>query len=316
MSKPSSSSSSSCAPICLFVFNRLEHTTLTIQSLKNNILASDSDLYIFSDAPKIDMPTKSTDEVRAYIKTISGFKSISIIERNTNFGLSKSIIDGVSYVLDRSKKIIVLEDDMVTSSFFLKFMNEGLDFYENESLVASIHGHSLPGNYGSSTFFLRGADCWGWATWEDRWSMFESNGEKLYESLSNKKLLKEFNYNSPGLFSGMLLDQIKGNNDSWAIRWHASVFLEKKLTLNPEFSLLKNIGNDGSGVHCENNNEHDISLYHGHIQINNTNIFESVSARKIYEQYFRKLSDSYIQRIKYKIPRGIKTLIKKIFFFK
>jgi len=299
------------APVCLFVFNRLEHTQKTVDALKKNILAPDSDLYIYSDAPKKNSSTIASDDVRAYIKTISGFKSVTIKERKMNFGLSKSIITGVTEILKKHKKIIVLEDDMISSKFFLKFMNDSLDFYKNEDSVASIHGYSIPGKYDTNTFFLRGADCWGWATWEDSWSMFETDGKKLYEGLSQRNLLKEFNFKSPGFFSGMLLDQVRGNNDSWAIRWSASVFLHNKLTLYPSYSLINNIGNDGSGVHCEDNNVYD-DVYDDYIDINNKNIVESVNARKIYEKHFRKISGGLVQRIKYKVPSGVKKLIKNI----
>ena len=112
--------------------------------------------------------------MRKYITTVSGFKSLNIIERDINMGLSKSIITGVTEICDKYGKVIVLEDDHVTSPYFLQYMNDGLRAYEHDEDVISIHGYIYPlGDKLPETFFIRGADCWGWATWKTSWAIYE-----------------------------------------------------------------------------------------------------------------------------------------------
>lgn len=244
------------APIALFTYNRLWHTKKTIETLLANKLAVESDLYIFSDGPNSTKPDdiNKINELRSYFKEISGFKSINIINRESNIGLAQSIIEGVSQTITKFGKVIVLEDDMVTSPFFLNYMNDGLNFYENDSRVISIHGYIYPtAEELPELFFLRGADCWGWATWQRGWDLFNPNGQELLNSIKKRNLINEFNFNNAYDYLGMLQKQIEGKNNSWAIRWYASAFLQNKLTLYPGKTLVKNIGVDNSGTHCDGN---------------------------------------------------------------
>ena len=187
------------APITLFVYNRPWHTQQTVEALQKNALASESDLFIFSEAPKKPEVVHAVQEVRSFIKTISGFKSIRIIERAENMGLANSIIDGVTRICNEHGRVIVLEDDLVTSPFFLRYMNDALNLYEHEESVISIHGYIYPvtGKL-SETFFLRGADCWGWATWKRGWELFDPDGKRLLESLKSQNLEREFNFGEIG----------------------------------------------------------------------------------------------------------------------
>jgi hypothetical protein len=238
------------APVALFVYNRPGHTRQTIEALRKNTCAEETDLYIFSDAPKNSNHESAVKEVRAYLKTIKGFRTIQIVERSENMGLSASIISGVTEIVNKYGKIIVLEDDLVTSPFFLKYMNDGLNIYEKDDQVISIHGYiypikdSLP-----ETFFILGADCWGWATWKRGWDIFEKDGKKLMDELKSRNLSSLFDFNDSYPYTKMLEDQIAGKVESWAIRWYASAFLKNKLTLYPGSSLVENIGFDGSGEH-------------------------------------------------------------------
>lgn len=162
------------APIALFVYNRLNHTQRTITALQQNSLAQESELYIFSDGPKDEAGVEKVETIRKYLKTISGFKSVHIKERPENWGLAKSIIEGATEIVGQFGKIIVLEDDIVTSPHFLKYLNEALDLYQNEEKVISVHGYIYPVKQVlPETFFLRGADCWGWATWQRGWRLFQ-----------------------------------------------------------------------------------------------------------------------------------------------
>lgn len=279
------------APIALFVYNRPWHTRQTIEALQKNELAEESDLFIFSDAPKNPGASLAVQEVREYIRGIIGFKSVTIIEREQNLGLANSIIDGVTRLCNDSGRVIVLEDDLVTSPYFLRFMNDSLNRYERDDRVISIHGYMYPimGNL-PDTFFLRGADCWGWATWKRGWDVFEPDGKKLLDSLKEKKLEREFNFDGAYDYLGMLRSQTEGKNDSWAIRWHASAFLKNMLTLYLGNSLVQNIGNDRSGTHCG-----DTDIFSGEIAtrpvtVGGVPIVENPEARSEISHYLLKIS--------------------------
>ncbi len=291
------SSISQIAPIALFVYNRLEHTGKTLDALKKNNLSKDSELFVFSDGAK-ESSLKEVDEVRKYIKTIDGFKKVTVIERPENLGLAKSIIAGVTDLVNRYGRVIVIEDDLVTSPYFLEYMNEGLDYYKDNDKVASIHGYIYPAKQDlPETFFLRGTDCWGWATWKRAWDMFEPDGKKLLTGLKENKLTYAFDFDGSYHFTEMLKRQIEGKNNSWAIRWHASAFLANKLTLYPGKSLVHNIGQDNSGTHKTNFPVFATNVHNSKIHIGDIAVEENLSARKVLVSYFRSLKPSFFQRI-------------------
>lgn len=299
------------APIALFVYNRLNHTQKVIDSLKKNLLSSDSILYIFSDGYKNETVKNSVLEVRDYLKKIQGFKEIIIIERNENYGLAKSIISGVTEIINKHGKIIVLEDDLYLSPYFLKYMNDALNKYENENKVACIHAYVYPVEKKlPNTFFLRGADCWGWATWKRGWDLFEEDGQKLLKNLKEKNLTKRFDFNDSYGFTKMLEDQIEGKNNSWAIRWNASVFLENKYTLYPGKSLVYNTGLDGSGTHCNDTDTYDVLLTNKEINLEDSLIEDSKIALIAFEDFFRKSNkkQNLISRILSKIIMKLRKL--------
>ncbi len=241
-----------CAPLALFVYNRPSHTRQTVEALLVNAEASTTPLHIFSDAPKNAASRAAVAEVRSYIRTITGFRSITLLERESNYGLARSIINGVTKLCDEHGRVIVLEDDLVVSPYFLKYMNDALDLYEYEERVISVAGYRYPIDHDSefSTFFLKGTNCWGWATWKRGWNLFEADGSHILAQLRERGLTREFDMNGAYGYTRMLKGQVRGENDSWAVRWHASAFLKDRLTLLPHKSLVENIGLDGSGVHC------------------------------------------------------------------
>jgi hypothetical protein len=286
-----------CAPIALFVYNRPWHTRQTVEALQKNELAEDSDLFIFSDAPKKPEAAAAVQEVRDYISHISGFKSIKIIEREENMGLANSIINGVTKVCGEYDRVIVLEDDLVTTPYFLRFMNDALDLYEHEESIISIHGYMYPVMENlPETFFLRGADCWGWATWKRGWGLFEPDGGKLLASLKSQHLEREFNFGGSYDYLGMLDSQVKGENDSWAIRWYASAFLKNKLTLYPGRSLVLNIGNDNSGTHCGATEIFSGDIIARPVAVGGIPIVASLEARSAVAKYFAAHRDSLLWR--------------------
>lgn len=294
------------APVTIFAYNRSDHIRKTIEALKDNFLAKESDLFIFSDGHKNELDKDGVNRVREYIKTISGFKRVVIIEREKNFGLSASIISGVTEIVNRYGKVIVMEDDLVSSEYFLEYMNDALDFYENEEKVISIHGYIYPVKSKfkeklPETFFIKGADCWGWATWKRGWDLFEPDGKKLLKELEEKNLLREFDFDGSYPYSNMLRRQIAGRNNSWAIRWYALAFLRGKLTLYPRESLIKNIGQDNSGTHTGNSQLKETILANEKIEILRIPTEENAVAKKILAKYFKSTRPGLIKRIINKI---------------
>jgi len=277
------------SPIALFTYNRPYHTRKTVEALQQNKLSSQSDLFVFSDGPKDEVSGSRVQEVRNYLKNINHFKSVSIIERESNTGLAANIQGGVQQILSMFGKVIVLEDDLLTSPFFLDFMNEGLRIYENDENVISIHGYLLPVKAKlPDTFFLRCADCWGWATWKRGWDLFQPDGNLLLKRLIESKQTKQFDFDGSYPFTQMLMDQIAGKTNSWAIRWYASGFLANKYTLYPGKSLLSNIGGDGSGT----NNGFEYSspppLDPDPVKISRIEVCQNAEAYQAFVAYHRK----------------------------
>ena len=286
------------APIVVFTYNRPEHTLRTFNALLKNHLANESDIIIYSDSAKKANHKKAVDEVRSFLSEITGFRSKKVIHRDKNFGLAESIIQGVTEVLKESEKVIVLEDDMVVSPYFLEYMNEALEQFVDDDRVISLHGYVYPVDFElPEAFFIRGADCWGWATWRRGWEIFNPNGQYLLDELVRRHLIQEFDYNGAYPFSNMLKAQVKGANDSWAIRWHASAFLAGKLTLYPGRSLVHNSGNDGSGTHCGTSDSMGIKLSKTKINLNNIAVESSRIGREAFEIFFRQSQKSLLHRL-------------------
>jgi hypothetical protein len=240
------------APVALFVYNRPEHTGRTLAALRQNRLASETDLVIYSDAPKNKSHAEAVKEVRRLIGRIDGFKSALVIERQSNWGLARSIIGGVSELIEQRGKVIVLEDDLITSPYFLTFMNEALERYENKKSVMQISGHMFPVNVDSidDAFFLPFVTSWGWATWKRAWECFDAEANDFGALRKNTEARRRFDLNGAYPYFSMLEMQMKGRIDSWAIRWYLSVFMQEGLVLYPRVSLIQNEGFDGSGTHC------------------------------------------------------------------
>ena len=292
-----------CAPIVLFVYNRLWHTRNTVNALLKNSQAGLSDLIIYSDGPK-DVADVGVAEVRRYIGGLDGFKSVRLMLRDQNLGLAKSITGGVTAILEEYGKAIILEDDLVTSPYFLKYMNDALDYYQHDERVISIHGYSYPVSTAMpETFFLRGADCWGWATWTRGWDLFEYDGRLLLRKLERANLIDRFDFHGAFKYSNMLKAQISGKNDSWAIRWYASALLRDKLTLYPGKSLVQNIGDDNSGTHSIESDVYAVDLSPGPVCIGSCEVIEDQEAVRALEGFFRSMQVSLGRRILIKLKR-------------
>ena len=297
----------SYAPILLFVYNRPEHTRRCIESLLKNSLASESHLFIYADGSKDSTQQEAVNEVRNYIRTIKGFKQITLMERSENWGLARNIIDGVTTQVNRYGKVIVLEDDLVVAPYFLQFMNDALEVYKDEPKVGHIQAcdftqdSSLP-----ATFLIKWTGSWGWATWDRAWKHFNPNGKELLQELEERKLTRIFDFNGKYGFTRMLRRQIEGKNNSWAIRWNASLFLKDILSLNVGRSLVQNEGFDGSGTNCGGGGLYASHLYLQPLFITPISpIEENKEARQAFIRYYARTNSFWAKAIR-RIKRTLK----------
>ncbi|KQM79174.1 sugar transferase [Pedobacter sp. Leaf216] len=249
------------APIALFVYNRPQHTERTIKFLQQNELAEQSHLYIFSDGAKTDQDKEKVAAVRKIIKKIDGFKSVKVIESKNNAGLANSVIAGVSQLVEEYDQVIVFEDDLVTSPHTLAYFNDALNRYRKEEKVMHIGAYMYPLKTETlpQSFFYRAATSWGWATWGRAWKNFEPNIDLLLKQFDKKKRAT-FSIDNKMNFWKQMQEFKKGKNNSWAIRWYASIFLKGGITLNPSQSLVNNIGHDGTGVHSGINDIYNVII--------------------------------------------------------
>ena len=295
------------APVLLFVYNRPDHVKRTVEALQHNTLAAQSNLYVYSDGARDESQQAAVNEVRQFVRTITGFKSVTIIERPKNWGLARSIIDGVSIRVNEAGKVIVLEDDLITAPYFLQFMNDALDLYENEPRVGHIQGcdftqdPSLP-----DTFLIKWTGSWGWGTWKRAWKYFNSDGRALLDELERRNLTYTFDFNGKYGYTRMLRRQIEGKNNSWAIRWNAALFLNDMLSLNVGKSLVQNEGFDGSGTNCGGGGLYASTLYMKRLPVERIEpIEENIQARMAYVRYYAR-TNSFMAKAIRRIKRTLK----------
>ena len=298
------------APIALFVYNRPQHTERTVKFLKQNELAADSRLFIFSDGAKTDADADKIAEVREYIKKIDGFKSVEIVESKTNLGLANSVIAGVTRLNAAYGKVIVFEDDLISSPYTLTYFNEALNRYRDEEKVMHIGAYMyiLADKNLPDSFFYRAATSWGWATWDRAWQHFEPNIDTLLKQFDSKKK-SEFAIEGTMNFWKQMQDFKKGKNNSWAIRWYASIFLKGGLTLNPSQSLVNNIGHDGTGVHSGLNDIYNVIINPQPIKDFPTLLEENKAAYNAIKNFLATRKGSMLNRIK----RFVKEKINQYF---
>ncbi len=251
----------STAPIVLLTYARPEHTQRTLDSLAENMLASDSVLYIFCDGPKNERAAKGNTEVRKIIEAETQkhrFAEVIISISEKNKGLARSVIGGVSEVIHKHGSCIVVEDDLITSPYFLTYMNECLKRYESDGRIWSVSGFTYPlrslENCSSDIYLSYRACSHGWATWADRWDMADWEVSDYDKLRRNPIKRKKFNRGGNDLYR-MLRHQMRGERDSWAIRFCYSQFLHDMYCIYPKVSLVHNIGFDGSGTHCSDMGE-------------------------------------------------------------
>ncbi|MEG1546260.1 MAG: glycosyltransferase [Bacteroides sp.] len=295
------------SPIILFTYNRPEHTQRIITSLLQNSEAAKSELFIYSDAPKDESIQEAVEQVRTYIHSIKGFAQVNIVERKENWGLARNVIDGVTTIVNRFERVIVLEDDLVVAPYFLKFMNDALEMYKDEPRVGHIQAcdftqdNTLP-----DTFLIKWTGSWGWATWNRAWKLFNPDGKALLKELKDRRLTKTFDFNSTYGFTRMLKRQIAGKNNSWAIRWNASLFLHGVLSLNTGKSLVQNDGFDGSGTNCGGGSLYASNLWLEQLPVEKAETMtENLIARRAMQRYYHRTNCFMAKAIR-RIKRTLK----------
>ena len=298
------------APIILFVFRRPEHTRKTLEALADNTLAKDSILYIYSDGAKEDASSevvKTVEETRAVLKEKQWCKEVHIIESEDNKGLANSIIQGVTDTVNKYGKVIVLEDDIVTSPYFLEYMNDSLSLYENEEKVMHIAGYlpvtsdreKLP-----ETFFLRHMNCWGWATWKRAWDKFTPNTQYLHDELLKRNDFSEFDLGGHIKSFEQIEQNLSGQLNTWAIKWHASIFLHEGLCMYPRTSFVDNIGvEDGTGEHSHSHDDRwRVYELSGPINLSKLELTENKKAKEYLTNFSKYGRDSsFSTRIRHKM---------------
>lgn len=295
------------APIILFTYNRPAHTRWALESLRRNALAAESELFVYSDAARDEADREAVAEVRRIIHDARGFKAVHIVERDENQGLARNIIDGVTRVTDQYGRVIVLEDDLVVAPHFLRFMNDALETYKDEPRVGHIQAcdftddPSLP-----DTFLIKFTGSWGWGTWKRAWQHFNPDGKALLAELERRGLTREFDFGGKYGFTRMLRRQTEGKNNSWAIRWNASLFLKDILSLNTGRSLVQNTGFDGSGTNCGGGNLYQSRLCTTPIPVTKISpVTENREARAAYAHYYAR-TNSFMAKAIRRLKRTLK----------
>jgi hypothetical protein len=276
------------APIVVFAFNRPVHFKTVMTALANNPEASNSEVYIFCDGPRSDEDARAVAAVRAVACAAEGFSKVQIVERAINFGLARSIIEGVEEVCALHGRAIVLEDDVVPSPYFISYANDALDKYADSPRVLSIGCYSFDvGIDLPETFFLNVPDCWGWAVWQRSWREFQPDGSVLLEKLRARGLTHKFDFESSYPYTQMLEDQIAGRVQSWAIRWYAHSLLTDRLVLYPRRAVTRNIGFDGTGSQCGASRSWEVCMTDRRVAVRDIPLREDLTARAAWRSALR-----------------------------
>ncbi|QDS88904.1 hypothetical protein EC9_30990 [Rosistilla ulvae] len=286
--------SSSLAPIVLFVYGRPEHTRATLESLSRNGLAKESLLYIFADGPRNDASLKTLEaikEVRKIIRERPWCGEVKIVQSDINRGLAKSIVEGVGSVCEKHGDVIVLEDDLETSPGFLRYMNDGLAVYRNDSTVMQISAFNIRNRFfAPQTGFLRTSTSWGWATWQRAWSLYQEDANALMVGVQ-KKDARAFDLGGVSFHHEELQRNIDGDLSTWAVKWYATIFLHDGLCLYPRKTMVRNLGFDGTGENCHEDAEgfHRQWRLASRIRVSRQPVVENNIYLSAMQRHYRKL---------------------------
>lgn len=288
------------APIVILTYNRPRHVERLLQSLVRNAEAGDTDVYVFSDGARSSEDEAAVMEVRKVVRRASGFRQITVVERAENWGLARNVISGVTQVVNQYGRVIVLEDDLVASPYLLRFMNEALNVYADEPRVGHIHACEYTSNATlPPTFLIRFTGSWGWATWQSAWTHFCADGSELLRRLHEQGLEHDFDLGGSYPFTRMLRRQVEGKNNSWAIRWNASLFLDGLLSLNAGRSLVINGGLDGSGTNSLADDPYASELWMEPLPVERIEpIEENAVARQALARHYRRTNSLWARGLR------------------
>lgn len=273
-------------PVALFAYNRPDHIRRTLEGLRQNCVPI---IYAFCDGSKHQSENKSVNEVRNIIRSID-WTQVIITERDSNWGLARSIVSGINKILEKHETVIVIEDDIVVSRGFYKYMCDGLNTYQNDKKVMHISGFLYPIEAQlPDTFFYNVNSCWGWGTWRRAWINYNDDIQYLFAQIKNldKKELFYYNGGQNNAFYKQLQANATGALDTWAVKWHTSIYLNNGLCLHPKTSLVENIGFDGSGTNCGNKNQMSTDQ-NATISVKRIPLVTNYKVYKYMSKYFKK----------------------------
>lgn len=283
------------APVAIFVYNRLENTKGVIEALQKNYLAKDTDVFVFSDGPKTEKNKKSVESVRGYLKTVTGFKSFTLIERKENYYIEKNIIEGVTEIVNKFGKIIVLEDDGVSAKNFLTFMNDALDFYQDKERVMHIATFTfikMPKDFRKTFFWSYSENTGGgWGTWKRAWDKFVwfKNEQEALSVLTEEQKNR---IQLGGIMKS--LGFLKLNPIPWDICWNLAINRNDGLSVNSPRALIKNNGLF-NGTHFTAFNKilgkspFDVELDDNEEIVFDDNITENTQAVELLKDFYGKM---------------------------
>jgi len=304
------------APVVVFAYKRIDTLKRTIQALVDNELSSETDLIVFSDAPRWGSDAEAVGIVRAYLPTIVGFKTIRIIEREQNFGLATNTVRGVTSVLEEYESVIVLEDDIVVARHFLNFMNDALRLYAGDEKVCQVAGYSYLEKFHKrfdlpETYFFKGGDCLAWGTWRQSWSAYCDDARELANRIQAAGLMRQFNRNNSYNFFKMLRNSTTGRAVSWAVKWHAANFLADRYILHPLKSLALHIGTEGATNYdyVGSVDPYHVPLYQSRIPLTRVPILETSNVTMAYNSFLREARGPFMQRL----ARSATSRIQRLF---
>lgn len=304
-----------CA-LLIVAFNRPDHVRNLVESLDGNPEFDSLPLILALDGPRRETDERLISRVKEIVLTRR--PDVHLIERSENFGVRRAIETAITSVLGEFERVIVVEDDLEVSPYFLKFMLDGLETFHSTENVASIHGYSIdmPKTV-DSTYFLRGADCWGWATWRRAWKIYDSNAQTLYEELLNQGHGSHFSFGGTSPHLDLVKQSITGEIDSWAIRWHASTYLAGHFSLHPRRSLVRNLGMDGSGTHAGKTEIYNSQLSDAPVSVELRPVSESQPAFLAYKKFYSSRNRTKkLKSVKGKVVDAVDKIARTVGFLK
>jgi len=301
-------------PILLFAFRRPVHTQRTLESLAANAEARDAHLTIFIDGPRHEEDRRLSDAVEAVARSRNWCGQVEVVRRPVNWGVPKSVITEVTDAVNRYGRVIVLEDDLDLSPYFLRFMEDGLERYCDEPRVMEISGYRYPvKNVPSRSAFVGHAVGWGWATWKRAWDLFEVDPHKLIARIERAGLQRQFDLEGTAPFMQMLHNAARGRLGGWDVRWSATMLLNGGLTLCPPASLANNFGHDGTGTNCNAGSHYDTLLAKAAVTDFPAAIVEDAQFRQGLRRFYMDIEGPLPIRLVRKVLRKLDSVLPRKF---